>query len=48
MLTDTILRANLGIEIFTLDTGRLHGDALQLIDVHTRYRYAIRTYRPDP
>jgi phosphoadenosine phosphosulfate reductase len=49
VLTDAILRAGLDIEIFTLDTGRLHGDTLQLIDVvQARYRYTIRAYRPEP
>jgi phosphoadenosine phosphosulfate reductase len=36
VITDAILTANLGIEIFTIDTGRLHGDTLDLLD-------AIRT-----
>ncbi len=48
-LTDAILRGNLAIEIFTLDTGRLHGDTLALIEtVRAQYGYPIRIYRPDP
>jgi phosphoadenosine phosphosulfate reductase len=53
VLTDAILRlrdeANPGIEIFTLDTGRLHGDTLAVIDaVRQRYGYSLRIHRPDP
>ncbi len=49
VLTDVILRRKLGIEIFTLDTGRLHADTLNVIDaVRQRYGYDIRVFRPDP
>jgi phosphoadenosine phosphosulfate reductase len=48
VLTDAILAAGLPIEIFTLDTGRLHGDTLAVIDaVRARYHHAIRVVRPD-
>jgi phosphoadenosine phosphosulfate reductase len=48
VLTDAILGAGLPIEIFTLDTGRLHGDTLAVIDaVKARYGHAIRIVRPD-
>lgn len=49
VLTDTILRHDLGIEIFTLDTGRLHADSAAVIDaVRERYGYSIKVCRPDP
>jgi phosphoadenosine phosphosulfate reductase len=49
VITDAILRLGLPIGIFTLDTGRLHGDTLQVIDaVWARYRCAITVSRPDP
>ncbi len=48
-LTDAIFRAELPISVFTLDTGRLHGDTLALIDaVAERYGRAIECFRPDP
>lgn len=48
VLTDAILRAGLPIEIFTLDTGRLHPETVAVIDrVHARYGYAIRVYQPE-
>jgi phosphoadenosine phosphosulfate reductase len=48
-LTDAILRGGLEIEIFTLDTGRLHGDTLALLEaIRQRYGHAIRVYRPNP
>jgi phosphoadenosine phosphosulfate reductase len=49
VLTDLILRHELGIEIFTLDTGRLHADTLRLIDdVEQRYGYRLRVLLPQP
>jgi phosphoadenosine phosphosulfate reductase len=49
VLTDAILRYGFDIEIFTLDSGRLHADTLAVIDaVRARYGYAIKVYRPDP
>lgn len=48
VLTDAILGAGLPIDIFTLDTGRLYRDTLDVIDaVRTRYDYAIHIVRPD-
>jgi phosphoadenosine phosphosulfate reductase len=48
VLTDAILREALPIEIFTLDTGRLHQQTLGVLDrVRERYGYEIRVYRPD-
>ena len=49
VLTDVIARAKLPIEIFVLDTGRLHGDSLALIDkIRRHYSLDIRLYAPDP
>jgi phosphoadenosine phosphosulfate reductase len=49
VITDAILRHELGIEIFTLDTGRLHADTLEVISaIRERYGYEVRVYRPDP
>jgi phosphoadenosine phosphosulfate reductase len=49
VISDAILRGRLGIEIFTLDTERLHSDTLELIDaIRERYGYAVRVYRPQP
>jgi phosphoadenosine phosphosulfate reductase len=54
VITDLILRRGLDIGIFTLDTGRLHGDTLALIG-KIREHYGrdmrgrdIRVVRPDP
>jgi phosphoadenosine phosphosulfate reductase len=48
VLTDAILRSSIAIEIFTLDTGRLHPETLSVIErVRERYGYEIRVYRPD-
>ncbi len=46
VITDAILRHRLGIEIFTLDTQRLHADTLNVIAA-IRRRYAQRD-RGDP
>ena len=49
VITDAILRHKLGIEIFTLDTGRLHADTLNVISaIRERYAYDVRVFRPDP
>ena len=49
VITDAILRHKLGIEIFTLDTGRLHAETLNVIfAVRSRYGYDIKVFRPDP
>jgi len=48
VLTDAIIRAGLAIEIFTLDTGRLHAETLDVIDrVKARYGYDITVVRPE-
>jgi phosphoadenosine phosphosulfate reductase len=49
VITDVIARLNLGIDVFTLDTGRLHAETLALIDeVRARYAIAIAVHRPSP
>ena len=49
IITDAILRNDLAIEIFTLDTGRLHGDTLDLLDqIEEHYGYRVRRVIPDP
>jgi phosphoadenosine phosphosulfate reductase len=49
VLADLIGRARLPIEIFVLDTGRLHGDTLDLVDrIEQRYGIALRMHRPHP
>lgn len=49
VITDAILRHKLGIEIFTLDTQRLHADTLNVIAaIRARYRYEVRVFQPDP
>jgi len=49
VITDAILRHKLGIEIFTLDTQRLHADTLNVIAaIRARYGYDVKVFRPDP
>jgi phosphoadenosine phosphosulfate reductase len=49
VIADAILRHKLGIEIFTLDTQRLHADTLNVIAaIRARYGYDVRVFRPDP
>jgi phosphoadenosine phosphosulfate reductase len=49
VLTDLILRARLPIGIFTLETGRLHGETLAMIDrIRETYGYEVAQYKPDP
>jgi phosphoadenosine phosphosulfate reductase len=49
VLTDAILRTGAPIGIFTIDTGRLHGDTLRLLDaIRSRYGRSIETFRPEP
>jgi phosphoadenosine phosphosulfate reductase len=49
VITDAILRHNLEIEIFTLDTERLHADTLNVIGaIRARYGYDVKVFRPDP
>lgn len=48
VLTDLIARAGLPIEIFTLDTGRLHAETLELVTrVQSHYGLALRVMQPD-
>ena len=47
VLTDAILRGGHAIGIFTLDTGRMHGDTLAVITaIGQQYGHAIEVYRP--
>jgi len=49
VITDVILRRRLGIGIFTLDTGRLHADTLNVVEaIRERYGYQMQIFRPDP
>ena len=48
VLTDAILRHRHHIEIFTLDTGRLHADTLDVLEaIRRQYGYQVDVYRPD-
>jgi phosphoadenosine phosphosulfate reductase len=48
VLTDVIARARLPIELFVLDTGRLHADSLVLIEkIRSHYGIDVRVYAPD-
>jgi len=49
VVTDAILSAGLPITIFTLDTGRLHRETLDLLDrVRSHYGHEIEAFCPDP
>jgi len=49
VLTDAIARAGLPIGIFVLDTGRLHGDTLALVErIRGRYGLEPEVFHPDP
>jgi phosphoadenosine phosphosulfate reductase len=49
VVTDAILRTGTNIGIFTLDTGRMHGDTLAVVDAIARkYARAIEVFRPVP
>lgn len=49
VLTDLIFTQVPEIEIFTLDTGRLHEETLNLIErIERRYNRRIKVYYPDP
>jgi phosphoadenosine phosphosulfate reductase len=49
VLTDLILRSGLPIGIFTLETGRLHKETLDVLDrIKEKYRYEVALYRPEP
>ncbi|MDQ9170324.1 phosphoadenylyl-sulfate reductase [Oxalobacteraceae bacterium R-40] len=48
VLTDIILRSGLPIEIFTLETGRLHAETLAMADrIKQAYGYDIKLYKPE-
>lgn len=47
VLTDVIARAKLPIEVFVLDTGRLHAETISLIgEMEDRYGIRVRIYEP--
>lgn len=47
LLTHAIYSAGLGLEVFTLDTGRLHAETLGVLDaVRERYGREVTVYRP--
>jgi phosphoadenosine phosphosulfate reductase len=49
VLADLIAREALPICVFVLDTGRLHGDTLALVDkLGERYGFEVQVYRPLP
>jgi phosphoadenosine phosphosulfate reductase len=49
IVTDAIARLGLPIEVFTLDTGRLHPETLALIgEIEARYGIGVEVFRPDP
>jgi phosphoadenosine phosphosulfate reductase len=49
VLADLIAREELPIEVFVLDTGRLHGDTLELVHrLRERYGLEVQVYRPLP
>jgi phosphoadenosine phosphosulfate reductase len=48
VITDAIFKNNLPIKIFTLDTGRLFGEAYELLErTNARYKKTIQVYFPD-
>jgi len=48
VLTDMIARSGAGVQVFTLDTGRLFYETYELLDKTTaRYRIPIDVYYPD-
>ncbi len=49
VVTDAIARLGLPIDVFTLDTGRLHEETLALIDeAEARYGITIARFKPEP
>lgn len=49
VLTHAIAQAHLPIDIFTLDTGRLHPQTLAMVDrIADRYEVALRVVKPNP
>jgi phosphoadenosine phosphosulfate reductase len=48
VITDMIARLKLGIDVFTLDTGRLHPETLALVEQSkARYGLEIEVFHPD-
>src|SRR2546430_15594129 len=48
VLTHAIARAGLPIDVFVLDTGRLHGDTLMLLQkIRSHYGIDVSVYAPD-
>ncbi|HEV2609115.1 MAG TPA: phosphoadenylyl-sulfate reductase [Noviherbaspirillum sp.] len=48
VLTDMILRAGLPIRIFTLETGRLHKETIEVLDrIKETYGHDVELYKPD-
>ncbi len=48
VITDTIFKNDIGIQVLTLDTGRLFKETYDLIDqTRLRYKKPIRVYSPD-
>lgn len=48
VLTHAIYDSRLSLEVFTLDTGRLHAETLGVLDaVRARYGRGVTVYRPD-
>lgn len=49
VLTDLILRDKLEIGIFSLETGRLHKETLEMLDrIRSHYGYEVQLFKPDP
>lgn len=47
LLTHVILKEKLAIDIFSLDTGRLHPETVNLLStIETRYDYRVKVYYP--
>ena len=47
LLTHVILREKIGIDIFSLDTGRLHPETVNLLStIESRYQYRVKVYYP--
>ncbi|MBC3831309.1 phosphoadenylyl-sulfate reductase [Undibacterium amnicola] len=48
VLTDLILRHKLNIDIFSLETGRLHKETLSMLDrIKETYEYEVTLYKPE-
>ncbi|MGQ0739326.1 MAG: phosphoadenylyl-sulfate reductase [Bacteroidota bacterium] len=49
VITDTVYRNNIGVKIFSIDTGRLFNETYELLErTNARYREAIRVFFPEP